>query len=146
MVSKMFGELFKELRLEKGYTLRSYCRKYDEDPPYISRLERGLTPPPNSQDHITKMALSFDLIEKSDECEDFFLLASVSSGKNPESIMSDEAVLSKLPLLLRSVDGSKIKSENIYKLIELIRNSWIWLILKIPIFLQLIFVKELRIS
>lgn len=123
MVSKMFGELFKELRIESGYTLRAYCRNFDEDPPYISRLERGLTAPPYSQDHIKKMALSFELVEDSEEWKDFFINASVSSGKIPESIMSDENVLSQLPLLLRTVDGNKIKSEDISKLIELIKAS-----------------------
>ena len=123
MVSKMFGELFKELRLKNGYTLRSYCRTFDEDPPYISRLERGLTAPPYSQEHLKKMALSFGLKKGSDEWKDFLMNASVSGGKIPESIMSDEKVLSQLPLLLRTIDGRKISGKNITKLIELIKNS-----------------------
>lgn len=123
MVSKMFGVLFKELRLKNGFTLRSYCRNFDEDPPYISRLERGLTAPPTSMEHLKKMALSFDLQEGSDEWEDFLMNASVSAGKIPESIMSNEEVLSHLPLLLRTVDGRKIGAKKIAKLIKLIKNS-----------------------
>ena len=119
----MFGELFKELRLKNGYSLRSYCRNFDEDPAYISRLERGLIGPPYSQDHLKKMAASFVLNEDSEDWKDFLIKASVSRGNIPESIMSDDEVLSQLPLLLRTVDGNKINSDDISKLIELIKAS-----------------------
>jgi len=119
----MFGELFKELRLKQGYTLRAYCRKFGQDPAYISRLERGKIAPPTKFDILEKLALSVDLKENSDEWDNFFTSAFVSGGKIPNEIMSDEEVLRKLPVLLRTVQGQKLTDEKLNELIEIIRTE-----------------------
>ncbi len=123
MVSPMFGELFKELRLNKGYTLRSYCRIFDKDPAYISRLERGKLPPPTDPTELEKLALSVGLEENTDEWDNFITVAVVSRGKIPNEIMSDKEVLDKLPILLRTIQGQKLSEEKLRQLIEIIKTS-----------------------
>ncbi len=123
MVSPLFGKLFKELRLNGGYTLRSYCRTFKKDPAYISRLERGKVPPPSDPDEIETLALSHSLKENTDEWDNFFTLATVSSGKIPDEIMSDEDILDKLPILLRTIQGQTLSEEKLKKLVELIKEA-----------------------
>lgn len=119
----MFGEIFKEFRLKQGYTLRAYCRKFGRDPAYISRMERGKIAPPNDFKTLEAFALSLDLKENTEDWDNFFTIASISGGKIPIEIMSDERVLRKLPVLLRTAQGQKLSDEKLKELIELIKTA-----------------------
>jgi len=123
MKSPMFGELFKKLRLKRGYTLREFCRRLNEDPAYISRIERGKIPPPSSRDKLISWALFLEIEENSDEWANFITTASISAGKIPNEIMNDQEVISKLPLLLRTMNGQKLSKEKFKSLINLIKEA-----------------------
>jgi transcriptional regulator with XRE-family HTH domain len=123
MAAKMFGVLFKELRLKKGYTLREYCRTFCQDPAYISRLERGKIPPPSSEKKLIEFALSLDIGRESEEWRNFFSIAMVSAGKIPNEIMSDEEVLKHVPIFLRTLKGEKLTEEQLDSLIEIIKRA-----------------------
>lgn len=43
-----FGEYLKELRLKSRKTLREFCRNADQDPGYISKVERRLISAPQN--------------------------------------------------------------------------------------------------
>lgn len=43
----LFGDFFKEKRIQKGFTLRGFCKAHGLDPGNISKLERGMLPPPS---------------------------------------------------------------------------------------------------
>jgi len=123
MAVTMFGELFKKLRLKEGYTLREYCRKFDRDPAYISRIERGKVVPPTNPQTLERFALSLGLKDNSIEMREFIYSATISAGKIPQEIMSDKEVIEKLPLLLRTVHGQKLTDEQLDNLIEVIKRS-----------------------
>lgn len=123
MAAKLFGELFKELRQKQGYTLREYCRTFEKDPGNISRIERGLLAPPAKEKELESLARSVGLKEHTEEWDDFFRVASISAGKIPKDIMSDEDVLRRLPVFLRTITGEKIDKEKMMALIEVIKRT-----------------------
>ena len=123
MAAKMFGEFFKNLRQARGLTLREYCRTFDKDPAYISRMERGKIAPPINHQELEKLALSLGLQEDSEEWTEFFTLAAISAGRIPQEIMSDEEVLQHLPLLLRTITGKKLDKSQLESLVEVIKTA-----------------------
>ncbi|MFT5466346.1 MAG: transcriptional regulator with XRE-family HTH domain [Verrucomicrobiales bacterium] len=49
-----FGELIKDLRIEKRLMLRQFCQQLGLDPCNWSKIERGLTPPPTEAETIER--------------------------------------------------------------------------------------------
>jgi transcriptional regulator with XRE-family HTH domain len=121
--SSVFGQFFKEMRAKSGLSLRAFCQKNGLDPGNISKIERGLTAPPISHDKLVEYAKFLKLSENSDEWLLFFDLAAAESGRIPASIMNNEEIVSKLPLVFRTLRGQKVPKENLQNLIELIRRS-----------------------
>lgn len=118
-----FGDLIKQLRLERGQTLREFCSENRLDPANFSRLERGLFPPPQSRELLEKYATALGLREGSDEWLNFFDVAAAERGQLPADFMSDEEVVEKLPALFRTMRGKQLTAEKLDELIERIRRS-----------------------
>lgn len=55
-----FGEIVRDKRNEKGFTLRKFAQMADLSPSYISLMERGEQPPPG-EEKIRQIALILDL-------------------------------------------------------------------------------------
>lgn len=123
MASILFGEFFRELRLKRGYTLREYCRNFNQDPAFISRMERGKIAPPTKEEALEKLAVSLGLKEDSEKWREFMSIAIVSAGRIPKAIMSDEEALKHLPALLRTLKGEKLTEDQLDALIEVIKSS-----------------------
>ena len=123
MAAKMFGELFKELRLKNGYTLREYCRNFNLDPANISRLERGKISPPNNEGKLVEFALSLGLVRESEDWRNFISVALVSAGRIPNEIMSDQEALKHVPIFLRTLKGEKLTEEQLDSLLEIIKKA-----------------------
>ena len=104
-----FHKFFKELRTEKGVSLRGFCRKASADPANISRMERGLSVPPKSGKILDRYADALELRKGSEERLTFFDLAMASSGKIPGDILSDRELYSRLPLLFNDLRKRKVK-------------------------------------
>jgi len=51
-----FGAFFKQKRIDLKKTLRQFCAENKLDPGNISRLERGLMPPPQGSDKLLEYA------------------------------------------------------------------------------------------
>lgn len=120
-----FGQFFKTKRIEKGLTLRKFCHKYAFDPGNISKLERGVLPPPESREKLKQYARCLGIKEGSDNWYEFFDLAEVSRGKIPKEIMEEKELVKKLPLICRTLKGEKVTDEEqINKLISLIKETW----------------------
>lgn len=120
---KAFGELFRRRRLEAKLTLREFCRRHDEDPGNISRLERGLSAPPGSKGRLEEYARMLGVRKGSAEWAEFIELGTVCAGKIPEDIMSDEELVAKLPLIFRTCRGEKLTEEQLDELAESIRKA-----------------------
>jgi transcriptional regulator with XRE-family HTH domain len=124
MVAKLtFGEFFKEKRISLRKTLRQFCTENKLDPGNISRLERGLMPPPQGSDKLEVYARVLQIKKGSDEWYTFFDLARIEAGRIPDELMKDDAVVASLPILFRTLRGQKISEKKLEKLVELIKKS-----------------------
>jgi transcriptional regulator with XRE-family HTH domain len=122
-VARAFGELFKSLRVQSGQTLRRFCQSHGFDPGNVSKLERGLLPPPQSPDKLGEYALALGLSAESRELAEFVDLGLACSGQIPADVMRDEELVARLPALLRTVSGKKLSSKQLDEFIETIRRA-----------------------
>ncbi len=118
MEAILFGEFFKRRRIALRKTLRQFCLENGFDPGNLSKLERGLLSPPTSSDKLEQYARALKIREGSNEWYEFFDVARVSAGRIPKEIFSDKEVLSKLPLVFRTLKGQKLTKEQLTKLVK----------------------------
>lgn len=78
---KSFGEFFKACRIANRETLRQFCFENRLDPLIISKLERGLLPPPQSREKLEKYAGYLKIKKGSDDWYTFFDLAAEEMTK-----------------------------------------------------------------
>jgi transcriptional regulator with XRE-family HTH domain len=123
MPKSPFGSLFKELRIRQEMTLRQFCAAHGYDPGNISKLERGLLSPPESDAKLTEYAKALKIRRGSDAWYQFFDLARASRGKLPPDILRKRDVVSRLPLLFRTLRGQKVSEQKLNELIEMIRRA-----------------------
>ena len=123
MKGNAFGAFFKRLRIAQGMTLRRFCAANGFDPGNISKLERGLLPPPGGRDKLLEYSRALKVRRGSDDWYEFFDLARASRGKLPPEILRDRDVVARLPLLFRTLRGQKVSEEKLNELIELIRRG-----------------------
>lgn len=118
-----FGGYFEQLRQAQGLTLRMFCKRAACDPANISRMERGMIPPPKGRDILEKYAKALGLVEGSDEWYKFFDLAAADQGIVPQDIMADAELVKVLPAFFRTLRGQKPTDEEMTKLAEKIRKG-----------------------
>ena len=118
-----FGRFFKKARLGKGLTLREFCFKYNLDPGNISKLERGILPPPQSRKKLEEYVSHLQIAQGSDEWYEFFDLAAAEIGKIPRDLLEDKELVEKLPVIFRTLRGQKVSEEKLDELAELIRRT-----------------------
>lgn len=118
-----FGEFFRDRRLEIGQTLRSFCLKNGFEPSNVSKLERGRSAPPQAEEVLSRYAQALQLEQGTDGWRNFFDLAYACNGIIPPELLSDEEVVSRLPVLYRTLRGEKISDEQFENLVELIRRA-----------------------
>lgn len=123
MLRESFGTYFKEQRIRSRQTLRAFCSKHGFDPGNLSRLERGLLPPPESEAKLTEYARALGIQRGSDEWLEFFDRAAAERGRVPADILSDDALVAKLPVLFRTLRGDKIDESDLDALAEKIRRA-----------------------
>ncbi len=121
--AQTFGEFFRQKRISLGFTLRSFCERFGYDPAYISRLERGLLPPPEDKDRLQAIAKALNIKEGSSEWVTFFDTAFISKGKIPSDILSQPEAINHLPLLFRTARGKKLSKKELKSLIKILRKS-----------------------
>jgi transcriptional regulator with XRE-family HTH domain len=122
-VASTFGSYFKELRTRRGWTLRRFCEANGYDPGNISRLERGLFPPPESPHKMREYAGALGLKEGSEDWMEFFDRAAAARGQIPADLRADERLVGRLPLLFRTLRGQKVTQEKLDQLVEIIRRG-----------------------
>lgn len=114
-----FAACVKAMRMKLGVSLREFCLERKLDPGNISRLERGLTPPPQSREKLEELAGHLGLKEGSEERRQLFDLAAAESGRIPDDVLSDKELVAKLPILFRTLRGEKVPED---KLNDLLRH------------------------
>lgn len=118
---RTFGTFFKERRIALGLTLRKFCEKHSIDPGNLSKIERGVLPPPKDE-ILKKYAHYLELKDGTDEWYEFFDLAAAESGRLPKELR-DKEIVARMPFLFRTIRGKKITKEKLDKLIKLIKES-----------------------
>ena len=121
-VETSFGAFFKAQRIALGKTLREHCLEHRLDPGNISKLERGLLPPPQSREKLEEYARSLKLKEGSSDWYQLFDLAAVETGRIPADLQ-DEKLLRKLPAIFRTLRGQKLTEKQLSSLAERLRNE-----------------------
>ena len=100
----VFGPFLKEQRTLKRITLREFCKLANAaDPGNISKLERGIWPPPQDREILERYAKALKIEKASDDWFKFFDLAAVDRGIIPQDIMSDAEVVKMLPVFFRTL-------------------------------------------
>ena len=122
-IAKTFGDLFKLKRIEKGLTLREFCRINGFDPGNVSKIERGLFQPPQSKEMLAKYAVALGIAEGSEDWLAFCDMAIISAGKIPEDIVTNEELMNALPVLFRTVRDKTLDDEGLEKLIKSIKRE-----------------------
>ena len=120
-MASTFGSYFKELRTSRGWSLRRFCEANGYDPGNVSRLERGVFPPPESPQKMREYAKALALKEGTEEWIEFFDRAAAARGQLPADLRADEKLVGRLPLLFRTLRGRKVTPENLDQLVEMIR-------------------------
>jgi len=112
-IAKTFGDLFKLKRIENGLTLREFCRINSFDPGNVSKIERGLFPPPQSKEMLSKYAAALGIHEGSEDWLTFCDLAIISAGKIPDDIVNNDKLMNALPVLFRTVRNKTLDEEGL---------------------------------
>lgn len=119
---RTFGEFFKSKRISLNLTLRQFCEAHNLDAGNLSRIERGVSPPPKSDEKLKKYAKYLKIKEGTDDWYEFFDLAAAESGRFPSELM-DKEVLERMPVFFRTLRGKKLSKEKLDKLIKVIKES-----------------------
>ena len=118
-----FGETVKNLRIAKKVTLRQFCQEHGYDPSNWSKIERDINPPPKDEETLTRWAKALGIKPKTEAWKNFILEAEISRGDIPREVMSDPALLEKLPAFFRTVRGAELSGRELDNLIEKIRKA-----------------------
>ena len=120
---KLFGEFFKVRRIAIKKTLRQFCVENGLDPGNISKLERGLLPPPQSREKLEEYAKLLKINKGSDDWYTFFDLAAAETGRIPDDLMMKAKMEDKLPILFRTLRGQKVSDKKLENLIKMLRDA-----------------------
>ena len=118
-----FGAYLKSLRIARRISLREFSQKAESDPGNISRVERGILPPPQNREILERYAATLGLVSGSDEWFTFFDYASTDRGMIPSDIMSNDSIVNFLPAFFRSLRGAKPTDDEMADVIKMIRRS-----------------------
>ena len=118
---KTFGAFFKERRMALELTLREFCLQNGVDAGNLSRLERGLMPPPQG-DKLVGYAKMLSIEEGSNDWYEFFDLAAAERGRIPEDLQTKD-LLDKLPILFRTLRGQKVPDDKLDELVKMIKGK-----------------------
>lgn len=121
-IQNRFGPFFEEMRHRNKLTLREFCKKAGCDPANISRMERGLVPPPKGRDILKRYASVLGLEEGTDDWYQFCDLAAADQGIVPADIMEDAELVKALPVFFRTLRGQKPTAEELRRIAEKIRK------------------------
>lgn len=116
---KDFGEKIKQLRIAQGDSLRSFSEKSGFDAGNLSKIERGILPPPTD---ISKYLEAFNIKENSVEALELKDIASKSLATTEFVNVSDE-VAERLPQFFRTLDNSQLTKEKLEKLLKYLKEN-----------------------
>jgi transcriptional regulator with XRE-family HTH domain len=118
-----FGDLVRGRRAELRLGLRDFALRADVDAGNLSKLERGRLNPPQDPAVIDRICVALEWDLESENAQALRDVAALENGRIPEDLLKDEEVMSRMPLLLRTVHNRQLEPEEIEKLIDVIRRG-----------------------
>lgn len=118
-----FGVFFGKIRKRNQLTLREFCRRAGADPANISRMERGLIPPPKGREILERYGGALGLTEGSEDWYRLFDLAAVTQGSIPADILADKELVKALPMFFRTLRAERPTPEEMRRMVERIREA-----------------------
>lgn len=118
-----FGETVRERRKGLRLGLREFAQRAGMDPGNLSKIERGRLAAPQAEEILDRICEALEWRCGSDEAKDLKDQAAVENGQIPAAVLSDEVVMAKVPLLLRTVQNKQLEPEQLDRLIELIKQA-----------------------
>ena len=116
-----FANFIRDKRIAAGLTLREFCRLAGIDASNWSKIERGLSTPPQSVRILNEIASALKIKEAGQDYKEMCDLAALSTI--PEGLIESE-ILEQLPVFFRTVRGEKPTEEELKTLITKIRSAW----------------------
>ena len=118
-----FGQFLKELRQSMNLSLRGFCQTNSLDPGNISKLERGVMPPPHSKQKLAELADSYGLKKNTAEWDKLFDLAEKTRASGHFHRINDQSVLNRLPQFFRTIDNEKLTEEKLDQIIDFLEEE-----------------------
>lgn len=107
-----FGEYVRARREAMGLSLREFCEAHGFDPANTSKIERGATPPPDSEELAKRYGRALGLAERSPEMRELLDIAATERGKLPADLAQQPGLLKTLPNCYRALRVQKNDFEN----------------------------------
>jgi len=117
-----FQEYLKGLRLSRELGLREFAHMIGMDVGNYSRIERGLSDPPQKEETIKAIVKALRLSK--DEARQLSDLASTSRGRIPADIVDEVKDYTYLPVLLRTIANKQMSDEQLKELTERINKEY----------------------
>jgi len=117
-----YGEMLRNLRVEKEITLRELASNSDIDVAYLSRVERCTIPPPQKDELLDAINDAIDATEA--EGRALKDQAAVDNKVFPPDIADKIGKMEGIPLLLRTVANKKLTAEEIRKVTDFINSRY----------------------
>ncbi len=117
-----FANFIREKRIAAGLTLREFCRVIGYDASNWSKIERGLSTPPQSKQVLDDIASALNIPKGGEDYKQIRDLSALSAI--PEGLIESE-ILEQLPVFFRTVRGEKTSESELIDLLKKIRSAWI---------------------
>jgi len=118
-----FGQYLKNIRLSQNITLRRFCLENGYDPSFVSKVERGILPPPKDDAILKRYAKALNLKENSDKWYEFIDRAEIENGSIPHDLAEEKELIGKLPLLFRTIRGGKTPRDKLKILLNIVKSA-----------------------
>lgn len=116
-----FGEFFRSKRVALGFTLRSFCERYNYDPGNISRLERNILSPSLDSEKLTGYATALRFPRDSEDWVIFHDLAFAAKNSIPEDLRKENKDF--FPAFFRTMRNKKMDKNKLHELIDFLNNQ-----------------------
>lgn len=110
-----------QYRVEANLTLRQFADIVEYDPSNLSKIERGVHPPPNSSVVLLKWAAKLGL-EPNSKASQKFVDSGLATWIQKRRLLDDEIAL-LLPAFCRTIDNKKLDPDTYRRLVNLLRQN-----------------------
>ncbi len=118
----LFHEFLRILRQSREIGMREFAHKIAMDVGNYSKLERGITKPPQKPEVLERIAKGLKL--DAEEKKKLIDLGNLAVGKLPEDIAESVQEYEYLPVLLRTIASKQLTDEQLKELTERINKEF----------------------